>query len=354
MEFWKRVHWFFTSQCNERCRFCFKPDFDRNPSENAVTLAGLLVDNYVKEVIITGGEPLLSKSLDGCLEILHDNGIDTSIHTNATFLSPARIKDLTLLVDDIAIPLDSVDRATQEYLRKRDYLPQIKRVLRQLQDTNVRIGIHTVATAININHIPRIYDFLSKGRFDYWRIYEFNPNLVFDRFKSIARFKEVEKLRGAKATNSDGGVNCLFADFLLMEEKMFRYKDKRVQLVGINDYNRVPYFFLDSKGEVYLATWFAQARKPIGNLLTDGFRKVRNRAIKEYSKGPLYDEEAFIETEQDQPLWVRAAWEGNCFSEELEDVNPEYYNKFRHLSKLYLDRIKRQGKAPRNAELAIL
>jgi len=134
---------------------------------------------------------------------------------------------------------------------------------------------------------------------------------------------------------------------------MSRYKDKRVQFVGVSDYNRAPYFFLDSNGEVYLATWFSQARKPIGNLLTEGFRKVKNRAIGEYSKGPLYDEEAFIETEQCQPLWARAAWEGNFFSEELEDLNPKYYDKFRHLSDLYLTRIKKQGKAPINAELAI-
>jgi len=350
MEFWKRVHWFFTSQCNERCRFCFKPDFDCGSANTAEALTDMLVDNKVREVIFTGGEPLLSKSLDASLETLHNNSIDTSIHTNATLLTSARIRDLTSLLDEIAIPLDSVNRTTQEYLRKRDCLPQIKKVLRQLQDMIVRIGIHTVATSLNIKDIPQIYDFLCKGRFDYWRIYEFNPEIVFDRMQSVSRFQEIEMLRGTKATISNGGVNCLFADFLLMKEQMARQRDKRVQFVGISDYDRAPYFFLNSNGDVYFATWFSQARKPIGNLLTEGFRKIRNRAAEEYSKGPLYDEEAFIETEQDQPLWARTAWEGNYFSEEL-DVDPKYYGKFRHLSELYLTRIKRQGKVPRNAEL---
>ena len=117
-----------------------------------------------------------------------------------------------------------------------------------------------------------------------------------------------------------------------------------MQFVGVNDYDRAPYFFLDSNGNVYLATWFSQGRRHIGNLLTGGFEEIRNRAIKEYSKGPLYDEDAFIETEQNQPLWVRAAWKGNLFSEELGDIDPKYYNRFRHLSELYSNRIKNKEK----------
>ncbi|MDD5192188.1 MAG: radical SAM protein [Candidatus Nanoarchaeia archaeon] len=351
MEFWQRVHWFFTSKCNERCKFCFKPDFDEGSADNAKTLTNILTKNDVKEVVFTGGEPLISKNLDKSLEILRDNNINTSIHTNAILLTSDRVRDLTSLADEIAIPLDSMNRKTQEYLRNEDCLKQIKKVFGQLQDADVRIGIHTVATAINMKGVPKIYDFLCKGRFDYWKIYEFNPNLVKDRTKSVKRFYEVEKLSGRHATETDGGVRCLFADFLLMEEQMSRYKDKRVKFVGFSDYDRAPYFFLDSKGNAYMATWFSQHRKPIGNLLNEGFIKVRDRAIKKYSEGPLYDEDAFIETEQSQPLWVRGAWAGNYFDEEFDDLDPKYHNKFRHLSELYLDRIKKQGEAPKDAKL---
>jgi MoaA/NifB/PqqE/SkfB family radical SAM enzyme len=351
MEFWRRVHWFLTSRCNENCRFCFKPEFEYTPSKNEVALAKILRDNGVRKVIFTGGEPLLSGSLEAALEILDNTGIDISIHTNATLLNPKKIDSLAARVDEMAIPLDSVDRATQKYLRDSDCLPQIKRVLKQLQDTDVRIGIHTVATSLNVNHMPQIYDFLCTGRFDYWRVYEFNPELVCDRTQNTARFKEIKRLCGKGATASDGGVNCLFADFLLADEQIARHRDRRVQFVGISDYDRAPYFFLDSNGAVYLATWFSQARKPVGNLLSEGFRRVRDKAVKEYSKGPLFDEEAFIETEQAQPLLVRAAWEGNYFTEELEGVAPRYCPKFRHLSRLYLARIKRQRKAPKNAKL---
>jgi hypothetical protein len=50
---------------------------------------------------------------------------------------------------------------------------------------------------------------------------------------------------------------------------------------------------------------------------------------------------------------VRAAWEGNFFPEELEDVRPGYHGKFMHLSRLYLDRSIKQGYIPEGAELLL-
>ena len=126
-----------------------------------------------------------------------------------------------------------MNRDVQRYLRGKDCLPQVKKTLKQLQDKDVRIGIHTVVTSLNINNIPAIYKFLNKHRFDYWKVYEFNPDLVTDRFSNIDRFLEIENLSGDYATKEDGGVYCLFAEFLLMEEKLQR--DRRVQFVGIND-----------------------------------------------------------------------------------------------------------------------
>lgn len=58
MEFWQRVHWFVTSKCNQKCRFCFKPNLESEDSSKIETLSETLTENKVKEVIFTGGEPL--------------------------------------------------------------------------------------------------------------------------------------------------------------------------------------------------------------------------------------------------------------------------------------------------------
>jgi len=160
---------------------------------------------------------------------------------------------------------------------------------------------------------------------------------------------EVETLYGPAATEEDGGVNCLFANFLLMEERI-KQRDGRVQFVGVHDYDRKPYFFLDQDGDAYMATWFSQGRKLIGNILKDGFKSVKLRAIREYAKGPFFHEEDFIDAEQDKPLWARAAWQGNYDAEELDMIDQKYNKRFVHLSRLYLDRLIKQGAAPADAE----
>lgn len=355
MEFWQRIHWFATSDCNEKCRFCFKPEFKfKDSPERMRFLATTLIDNNVEEVIFTGGDPLLLKSLYLGLEILNEAGVDISIHTNATLLTENKLEDLENLVDEIAIPIDSLDRKKQKYLRRTDCLSKEKKVFKQLQNKKVRIGIHTVATGLNIKDIPKIYDYLNIGRFDYWKIYEYNPDLAVNRFSSVKRFKELERLRGKIATISNGGVNGLYADFLLMEEQMSKHNDKRIQFVGVKDYNRDPYFFLDTKGDVHFCTWFLQGkRKYLGNILKDGFKIVKKRIIQADAQGPLFDESSFIDTENDSPLWVRYAWEGNYFSEEIEEMDLRYHEKFNYLSRLYLDRLKRQGKIPETVELII-
>jgi MoaA/NifB/PqqE/SkfB family radical SAM enzyme len=352
MEFWQRVHWFATSACNQKCRFCFRPRFNHEDSPEVTRrLAEILAENEVREVVFTGGEPLLLKSLNTGLEILHNAGVKTSLHTNATLLTRKRLDCLKELVDDIAIPLDSTDRETQNYLRNSDCLQKIEEALEQLQSRKIKIGIHTVATIKNISHIPRIYRLLKGRRFDYWRIYEYNPELVTDRFKNVSRFEETEALRGEMPTNQDGGVNCLHAKFLLMEERMAQHTDRRIQFVGISDFDRKPYFFLDTAGNVYFCKWFLQGKRvDIGNLLKEGFKTIKEKVIRADREGALFDEDAFIDTLGDTPLWVRAAWEGNYEWEELDEIHQRHYNQFVHLAELHIQRGKRQGYIPRNAK----
>jgi len=348
MEFWQRVHWFVTSGCNQKCKFCFKPDFKPGNGKNIENLAEIISENKVKEVIFTGGEPLLAEGLYSGLKILHNNKVDISLHTNGTLLENFDYS----LVNEIAVPLDSMDEEMQDYLRGVKHFQNIKKAFEQLQDKKLRIGIHTVATDLNISGIHKIYSFLKNKRFDYWRIYEYNFDLA-NKFGSLKNYQDALMLKGNAASEDDGGVNDLLAEFLLMEEKMGKYNDKRVQFVGVRDYSREPYFFLNSLGEIYFSSWFSQGKRTfIGNVFDEGFKDVRRKIIKAHEKGIGYDLESFVERMNDMPLWARAAWEGNYFSEELWEINPRYNKRFLHLSELYLGRLKKQGEAPKDAEPA--
>ena len=84
---------------------------------------------------------------------------------------------------------------------------------------------------------------LSKKRFDYWGIYEYNECAVLGKFDSVDKFQESRELYGNSATIDDGGIHTLFAKFLLAEEKLSRYSDYRINFVGVKDEDKDSSFF---------------------------------------------------------------------------------------------------------------
>jgi len=340
MEFWQKVHWFTTTDCTRKCRICFRPIFSTQKAR-AEKLAEILAKN-AKKVVLTGGESLLFGELDRVIEILNAGGVDISLHTNADLLTKKRLEYLASRVDEIAIPIDSLHPQTQDYLRGPKAIKSFKRAYEMLQDTNLRVGVHTVVTAINASHVNAIYDYICRGKFTQWSVYEFNDEIVADGLTSLQRFQEIERLKGKPATENDGGVNCLLAKFLLLEPQFAR--DKRVRFAGVKDYDRNPYFFVNSFGEALYTNWFSQGKRTnIGNLVTEGFEVISKKAQEAEEQGPLFNEELFAETEQNMPLWARYVWQGNFFDEEIENLHPRYHQRFAQLAKLYRNRLVRQG-----------
>ena len=96
-----------TERCNFRCQYCMpeKP-FSWVPKENLLSYEDLFkfikvaIDEGIKKVRITGGEPLLRENLDGFIKMIYDykNDIDLALTTNAFLLPGAaqKLKDAGL------------------------------------------------------------------------------------------------------------------------------------------------------------------------------------------------------------------------------------------------------------------
>jgi MoaA/NifB/PqqE/SkfB family radical SAM enzyme len=359
MEITDHAHWFLTSRCNLDCVYCFRPTFpaacDESPNR-IKKLAEILVEGKIKMVTLTGGEPTLVKALPEVLEIFERAGIYVQLHTNATTLDAKRIDQLKRYLGDIAIPIDSIDSNIQKQLRGIDYLPKFWEVVKELEKQKVKFNLHTVATDLNIDGFPRLYNALKNCNFDHWKVYEFNETMVDNRFSGIERFQEVNRLNNLRGEHSiqdyrKGLTDCLLARFLLMEEKMNQKKDRRLKFVARRD-RVIPYFFLDNCGDVRYCTYFTRERTVIGNLFQDGFDGIRKKFNSAVEKGPLFDEEGFIETENNQPLWIRL-WLGNFWTEEVggfdspqneseKGIDGRSWPKILHLYNLYRRRESRQ------------
>jgi MoaA/NifB/PqqE/SkfB family radical SAM enzyme len=193
----EHVHWYVTDRCNLDCGYCFKPEFFYHEDRNRnVNLAHILADSDVAQVTLGGGEPTLVGNLSEIVDILKKGGKYVSLHTNGLLLDNNALERLG--VDDIALPIDSTDRETQRELRGERFLATLGK-LPNLASTilrgGIRLGYHTVFTAINHQHIPKVYDFIKRIGFDYWKIYEFNDDLAFNTALSAGGSQEEQAFR---------------------------------------------------------------------------------------------------------------------------------------------------------------
>ncbi len=272
------IHWYITPKCNLDCSYCFQPNDISSATVNDLKrLAKLLVTNKVDKVILGGGEPLLAKGLEQVLNIFKENEVYVSLHTNALLLDEENIEELSYLVDDIAIPLDSFNRDHQKRLRGEKFLPVfdfIDEITDVILENQIRLGYHTVFTLVNEHDIPQIYNFISKKDFDYWRIYELNLSQAIEKWTGSEfadeKIKELISLSGIKR----GTPDSLYSKFLRKKAQMAEHEDKRIQFISELFYKSI-HVFLDNSGDIGMYDWFSKGRRTkMGNIFEENLEDI--------------------------------------------------------------------------------
>jgi cyclic pyranopterin phosphate synthase len=142
-----------TERCNFRCQYCMpeKP-FSWVPQENLMSYEDLFkfikagIDQGIKKVRITGGEPLLRANLDAFIKMIYDykNDIDLAITTNGFLLKQCakELKDAGLKRANIS--LDSLDREIAHKIAQKDVLKDVIAGLDKCDEVGLKVKINTV------------------------------------------------------------------------------------------------------------------------------------------------------------------------------------------------------------------
>jgi len=174
-----------TERCNFRCQYCMpeKP-FSWVPKENLLSYEDLFkfikasIDEGIKKVRITGGEPLLREGLDTFIKMVFDykNDIDLALTTNAFLLPNAaqKLKDAGL--KRINISLDSMRADVAAKIAQKNVLPTVLKGIQAADDAGLKIKINCVPIkGINDQDIVEVLDFC-KERGYIIRFIEFMEN----------------------------------------------------------------------------------------------------------------------------------------------------------------------------------
>lgn len=158
-----------TKQCNFRCSYCM-PDtpIDFNDNSNLLPLDDLLeflkvgIDEGIRKIRITGGEPLLREGLCEFIKKLnnYNSDIDIALTTNAFLLEKLAVRLKEAGLKRINISLDTLDKERFKKISKRDGLENVIAGIDSAINLGMRVKINCVPIkGVNDDEIISLLEF---------------------------------------------------------------------------------------------------------------------------------------------------------------------------------------------------
>ncbi|MGL2629687.1 GTP 3',8-cyclase MoaA [Helicobacter pylori] len=174
-----------TKQCNFRCQYCmpatplnFFDDEELLPLDNVLEFLKIAIDEGVKKIRITGGEPLLRKGLDEFIAKLHayNKEVALVLSTNG-FLLKKMAKDLKKAgLSRVNVSLDSLKSDRVLKISQKDALKNTLEGIEESLKVGLKLKLNTVVIkSVNDDEILELLEY-AKNRSIQIRYIEFMEN----------------------------------------------------------------------------------------------------------------------------------------------------------------------------------
>ncbi|WP_033622744.1 GTP 3',8-cyclase MoaA [Helicobacter pylori] len=174
-----------TKQCNFRCQYCmpttpldFFDDEELLPLDNVLEFLKIAIDEGVKKIRITGGEPLLRKGLDEFIAKLHayNKEVALVLSTNGFLLKKMAkgLKDAGLV--QVNVSLDSLKSDRVLKISQKDALKNALEGIEESLKVGLKVKLNTVVMkGVNDDEILDLLEYAKNKRIQI-RYIEFMEN----------------------------------------------------------------------------------------------------------------------------------------------------------------------------------
>ena len=152
-----------TRRCNLRCLHCYS---DSSPTATGELEIGVLSRALAAAarlgyttLAVSGGEPLLYKSLQQLLLTARSHGMSTTVTTNGMLLTSPRVERLTEAVDLLAISLDGTRESHNEMRGSVRAFDAMLHCLETVRSSGIRFGFLFTLTRYNVDQLEAVADF---------------------------------------------------------------------------------------------------------------------------------------------------------------------------------------------------
>lgn len=162
-----RIYLDVTNSCPLNCIHCFANAKEMNSNEFALSeLKNLILqitEMGVKNLIISGGEPLSRADIFDFLSFCSDRTLNTTLLTNGILIDFAKSKVLNDLNTEVRVSIDGISKQNHDYIRGKGNFETVLQALNNLKRAKIKkLSIHFTVNRTNINDILLLPYFLNK------------------------------------------------------------------------------------------------------------------------------------------------------------------------------------------------
>ena len=140
-----------TDMCNLRCFYCMpQEDYDFTPASRLMQedeifeIAKIFVENGVKKIRLTGGEPFVRKDAGRIIKSLASLPVQLAVTTNGTRLHEFEDVLHASQIHSINISLDTLDREKYKFITRRDVFDLVKKNIDSFIEKDFKVKINVV------------------------------------------------------------------------------------------------------------------------------------------------------------------------------------------------------------------
>ena len=268
-----RIEFEITEACNLRCQFCYNT---RNPLSISLPEAKVILDQlsneFIPELVITGGEPLINDNFIDIFEYAHDRFPTVLLQTNGTLLDSVTMDSISNIgISGINVSLHGLKKEHELLSQSSGSYDKAILAIQNILSRNIPLWVNTVLTRINVDsiedHLENLYSMGVR-------------NFTFTRFTPTGI--------GKHAFNLSMSASQFLQTLYLIDK--FRIKYNVFTLLA----NSIPYCFLPSDLKhfteicTYGLTKFyvdihgnllycGMSRIPLGNILNESISTIKSK-----------------------------------------------------------------------------
>ncbi len=205
-----------TERCNFRCQYCMpeKP-FTWVPKENLLSFEELFefikiaIDEGVKKIRITGGEPLLREGLDNFVKMIYDYepSIDLAMTTNAYLLKGTAQKLRDAGLKRINVSIDTLKPEVAQAIAGKDVLKNVLEGVDEALKVGLKVKVNMVPMkGMNADEITDVLEYCKERKMSI-RFIEYMENRYASKDISGMKSKELLDILAQKYEFEDEGFD---------------------------------------------------------------------------------------------------------------------------------------------------